>query len=127
LSDLYDCFGIWFAYSRVHRQSNACGADEMTGPLKDSHENENKELAYDILRYLRSHPEAGDTLEGIAQWWLLREWAERRLRDVEHAIQLLVEASLVLKKMRPGQEPRYEMNLAKKDEIERILRGTHKR
>ena len=99
----------------------------MTGPLKDSPENENKELASDILRYLRSHTEAGDTLEGIAQWWLLREWAERRLHDVEHAIDLLVEAGLVKKKMRSGQEARYEMNPARKDEIERILRGLQER
>ena len=99
----------------------------MIGTLKDNPENENEELASDILRYLRSHNEAGDTLEGIAQWWLLREWAERRLHDVEHAIDLLVEAGLVVKKMRSGQESRYEMNPAKKDEIETILRGIRER
>jgi Fe2+ or Zn2+ uptake regulation protein len=27
-----------------------------------------------ILRYLHSHPDAADTVEGIAKWWLPANW-----------------------------------------------------
>jgi hypothetical protein len=30
-------------------------------------------LAQQILDYLQDQPEAGDTLEGIARWWVLRQ------------------------------------------------------
>jgi hypothetical protein len=96
-------------------------ASEMTGSDRDRQENKHKELARDILAYLCAYNGATDTLEGIAHWWLLREWAERRLHDVERAIALLVDAGLVVKRVQVGQEPRYGMNVAKRDEIKRVL------
>ena len=45
-----------------------------------------REIERAILRYLETYPEAKDTLEGIAQWWLWRELPEQRLRDVERAV-----------------------------------------
>ncbi len=91
--------------------------------MSECDENRDRELARDILRYLFTHSEAKDTLQGIAQWWLLREWTERRLQDVERAIVLLEKAGLVLKKVQSGQEPRYAMNPTRKSEIKRLLQG----
>ncbi len=38
-------------------------------------------LAHDILRYLREHPEAQDTVEGIMVWWVsecaIKHWLPR--------------------------------------------------
>ena len=31
------------------------------------------QVAKDILAYLAEHPQAMDTLEGIAEWWLMRQ------------------------------------------------------
>jgi hypothetical protein len=39
------------------------------------------EFARAVLRYLETYPEAKDTLEGIAQWWLSLERTEQRLRE----------------------------------------------
>ena len=32
------------------------------------------EIAAEILRYLKSNPDASDTSEGIAKWWLLDKY-----------------------------------------------------
>ncbi len=32
------------------------------------------EIVEAILRYLHSHPDAADTVEGIAKWWLPAKW-----------------------------------------------------
>lgn len=32
------------------------------------------EVVEAILRYLHSHPDAADTIEGIARWWMPEKW-----------------------------------------------------
>ena len=44
-----------------------------------------------ILDYLRRNPEAGDTLEGIAKWWLETERIESSVEGVADALESLVE------------------------------------
>ncbi len=51
-----------------------------------------------IERYLRCHPNAADTLEGVASWWL----QDVPLQQIEAALQRLVEAGVVVKKTVPG-------------------------
>ena len=43
-----------------------------------------------IRRYLRDHPNAADTLEGIARWWLSGNAGNARLANVQRAIEQLV-------------------------------------
>jgi DNA-binding transcriptional regulator PaaX len=47
-------------------------------------------LAQSILDYLRKHPEAQDTLAGIAEWWLPALGIENRLASVKDAVDELV-------------------------------------
>lgn len=47
-----------------------------------------------ILRYLDQHPDAADTLEGIAKWWLPTEWS-MDLSTVEAALDRLETQGLV--------------------------------
>ncbi|HEV2763474.1 MAG TPA: hypothetical protein VGV38_10900 [Pyrinomonadaceae bacterium] len=67
------------------------------------------EIAHDILRYMRANPEAADTLEGIAEWWLHRKYSEESVREM--LVELVAEG--VLAEFR-GSELRtiYRMNKA---------------
>jgi len=49
-----------------------------------------EELSRTILAYLKENPEAGDTLEGIAGWWLEQARIERIVDDVAAALDNLV-------------------------------------
>ena len=78
-------------------------------------------MARAILRYLQGHPDAKDTLEGIAQWWLLKEWTERKYNQIESSLSDLVERGLVVERQREGMPPYYWLNRSKQDEITHIL------
>jgi hypothetical protein len=52
-------------------------------------------LAEAILAYLTEHPQAMDTLEGIAEWWLLRWQVRAVVEGVEAALHRLTEAGLL--------------------------------
>ena len=78
-------------------------------------------MARAILQYLQGHPDAKDTLEGIAQWWLLKEWTERKYYQIETSLSFLVSRGLVIQRKREGMPPYYWLNRAKQDEITELL------
>ena len=80
-------------------------------------------MARAVLRYLNGHPEAKDTLDGIARWWLQREWTERLLGDVEQALAILMSRHLVLETRRPGTPPCYRLNAEQGEAIVKMLQG----
>jgi hypothetical protein len=82
------------------------------------------EIARAVLRYLQDHPAAKDTLDGIAQWWLLREWSERKLKQVERAVSFLVSQELVVESSRVGLPPCYQINRGKHNEISNLLKAS---
>jgi Fe2+ or Zn2+ uptake regulation protein len=49
----------------------------------------------EILRYLRAHPQAADTVDGIVMWWLPRQRHEEDLDRVQRALDDLVARGLV--------------------------------
>jgi len=67
------------------------------------------ELEAAVRRYLAEHPEAMDTTEGIADWWLMRE---RTRVDLEALVRTLGRLSDqgVLKKIGTGDRARYRLN-----------------
>src|SRR5260370_1358951 len=88
---------------------------------QELHLDEEQEIVREILRYLNKHPDAKDTLDGIAKWWLLREWTERKLVEVKAAVSFLLSKGLVLETRREGMPPYYKLNHQKQEEISTIL------
>ena len=77
-----------------------------------------------ILGYLSDNPEAEDTIEGIVEWWLLKEEVKRRTADVKNALVDLVERGLVLERQGSDQRRRYLLNSAKRRDVDEFLRGS---
>ena len=48
-----------------------------------------------VLGYLHDHPTAMDTLDGIAEWWVLRQQIEIEVRRVLHVLTALVADGLL--------------------------------
>jgi hypothetical protein len=50
-----------------------------------------------ILSYLRRHPNAGDTLEGITKWWLELERIDTSVNDVASVVDNLASIGMIQK------------------------------
>jgi hypothetical protein len=74
-----------------------------------------------ILNYLLKHPEARDTVKGIAKWWMLSERIDWTIERVDQALASLVGKELVLVSKYEGQEPIYRLNRQKLEEIKSRL------
>jgi hypothetical protein len=81
------------------------------------------DLAREMLRYLETHPAAKDTVDGIAQWWLMRAGSAPRRRDVERAVALLCAHDLILETRRMGLPPYYQRNPQQREAIAKLLTG----
>lgn len=78
----------------VTQRSGSAGADSA--------------IAREILGYLENHPEAKDTLDGIAEWWLPHRRHERSA--VERAVALLLSHGAIIETRRRGLPPYYQAN-----------------
>ena len=54
-----------------------------------------KNVADQLLKYLQAHPQAGDTLEGIVKWWLLRQQLNESVAAVQQALEQLTHNGFV--------------------------------
>ncbi len=52
-------------------------------------------LCEELLSYLREHPRAMDSLEGIAEWWLPRHQIRVGVERIVRALEVLTEAGQV--------------------------------
>jgi len=58
-------------------------------------------IAEGIARYLREHPDAADSLDGIRQWWLPRVRLLEASAQIEGALQDLLERGVVVRQVMP--------------------------
>ncbi len=48
-----------------------------------------KDIADAICRYLASRPNASETIDGVAKWWLLRQRYDDSVESVQQALDFL--------------------------------------
>jgi hypothetical protein len=65
-------------------------------------------LAGEIQRYLATHPDAADSVDGIRQWWLARMRLEETAMQVQQALDLLVVQGAVVERRMPDGSVLYE-------------------
>jgi hypothetical protein len=63
-----------------------------------------------IVSYLGKHPEAQDTLEGIANWWLTFERIELSTNAVADALQSLMQQGIVTLRVSGDGTTLYRLN-----------------
>jgi hypothetical protein len=84
-------------------------------------------VLFDILAYLNDNPDAEDTIEGIAQWWLLEQRIRQQIPVVEKALFELVESGLILAQGGSNGRTRYRINRRKQKQIKAFLDQRHNR
>mgnify|MGYP003318171008 FL=1 len=73
-------------------------ADLKRKPPKSQGERRVENVASDLSKYFFNEPEAGDTLEAIASWWVTRQSRANAMSIVRSALEHLVETGEVTKR-----------------------------
>ena len=68
-----------------------------------------EEIARIIVDYIRKHPDASDTLEGITRWWLHLEKIESSVNDVSFALESLIKEGVIERQVINGDNPIYKI------------------
>ncbi len=58
-------------------------------------------IADEIARYLREHPEAADSLDGIRHWWLPQLRLQEASAQIEQALFELLERGVIVRQVMP--------------------------
>lgn len=80
------------------------------------------QVARAILEYLHQHPDAQDTLGGIAEWWLADDKVKTRTVTIKEALDELIEKGFVLAQKGKDLQIRYRMNEQRVRDIEAVLK-----
>ena len=75
-----------------------------------------EEIASHISEYLQKHTHAGDTLEGIAKWWVMSQQLEVSVTTVQEALAHLEATGDVVEKRGADGRTRYRACLPSKRE-----------
>ena len=67
------------------------------------------QLADTIRQYLINHPNSADTLEGVVNWWLVRQRYENAMSKVSQALELMVKQGELIKIQHQGSHPIYKV------------------
>ena len=71
---------------------------------------EKREACQYILAYLLDNPDAGDTFDGIVEWWLLHQRIRFETRTVSEAVAKLVADGLIVEQKGPDSRTIYRAN-----------------
>ncbi len=67
-------------------------------------------IIQEILAYLSEQPNAQDTLEGIAEWWLLKQTVRHKTMEVKESLSELVVQGLILEQKGKNGHTYYRIN-----------------
>ena len=86
-----------------------------------SDQKEQRDVCYFILSYLTQHPDAGDTFDGIVEWWLLEQRIKFETRNVSEAVARLVAEELILEHVGPDSRVTYRVNQTREQAVRKML------
>jgi len=72
------------------------------------------ELGKAILEYLGEHPDAQDTAEGIASFWVMRQKVKEEVKDVSRVLRQLTKSGQ-LEKVKRGDHVLYRLRKERSD------------
>ena len=84
---------------------------------------DNNVVAWLILGYLCSHPDAKDTAEGIGRWWLRGEGIEADRDVVRGSLAYLVNRGWLTSMGGSAGHIRYGLNKTRQDELQQFLQS----
>jgi hypothetical protein len=84
---------------------------------------ENNVVAWLILGYLCSHPEAKDTAVGIGKWWLRTEGIDADMDRVRGALDYLVQWGWLTATGNYSGRTVYGLNKQRRSALQRFLQG----
>jgi len=79
------------------------------------------ERAREVLNYFLRHPQAADTLEGIARWRLMQEALQRGVEETSRALEWLVSKGFLREVSKPYSSPIYSLNHEETAKAEEFL------
>jgi len=94
--------------------------------VKLEQKEQQREICKYILAYLSDNPDAGDTFDGIAEWWLLSQQIKFETRNVSEAVARLVSEGLIEEREGSDKRKRYRINKARAREIRTMLQHVHR-
>jgi hypothetical protein len=66
-------------------------------------------LEQHIIEYLQEHPDACDTLEGVARWWVMSQQITERTRSVQGALDRLKSKGVLEERRSPDGQTLYSL------------------
>ena len=67
-----------------------------------------KQLEEAVISYLHEHPHAMDTLEGIAEWWIMRQKVRVDVETLTRTLERMTDRGL-LERIGSGESARYRL------------------
>jgi hypothetical protein len=80
-------------------------------------------VAREIMSYFLDHPEATDSLEGIARWRLMLRQIDRTVEETAVALRVLIKDELIEEVSSQSGPSLYRLNPGKRTEAELIFKG----
>jgi hypothetical protein len=97
------------------------GKEKIPVMEQNQFDSEMSQVLCDILAYAAEHPDAGDTVKGIYQWWLLQQKIKHQESLVRKALAELVERGLMNERQGIDGRTRYQIIPHKQKEIKAFI------